>query len=162
IVHRDLKPDNVFLTRDGIVKILDFGLARQDVRAGGSSGPQSLTASGTVVGTPGYMSPEQIRGKPVDARSDLFPPRAILSEMLTGSRAFQRASPVETMMSVLQEDPSLTAGRGVPAALAGIVAHCLEKSPEDRFQSARDFAFALEASERELSGPISPSSGSAP
>jgi eukaryotic-like serine/threonine-protein kinase len=160
IVHRDLKPDNVFLTRDGIVKILDFGLARQDLRTGSSSGPRSLTASGTVVGTPGYMSPEQIRGKAVDARSDLFALGVILYEMLTGSRAFSRPSPVETMMSVLQDDPPLTAGRGVPAELAGIVAHCLEKSPEDRFQSARDFAFALQAGEREFSGPVSPSSGS--
>src|SRR5262252_5164993 len=131
IVHRDLKPDNVYLTRDGIVKILDFGLARQNLRTGSSSGPQSLTASGTVVGTPGYMSPEQIRGKAVDARSDLFALGVILYEMLTGKRAFQRESPVETMMSVLQDDPSLTAGRGVPAVLATIVAHCLEKSPED-------------------------------
>jgi eukaryotic-like serine/threonine-protein kinase len=162
IVHRDLKPDNVFLTRDGLVKILDFGLARQakDGAAEGSD-PQSLTASGTVVGTPGYMAPEQIRGKAVDHRADLFALGVILYEMLTGQRAFQRSNPVETMMSVLQDDPPLSAGRGVPADLAGILAHSLEKNPEDRFQSARDFAFALQASEREgVSGPRSPATGS--
>ncbi|HTY42092.1 MAG TPA: protein kinase [Thermoanaerobaculia bacterium] len=160
IVHRDLKPENVFLTRDGLVKILDFGLARQTGEAGPSgSGPQSLTASGTVVGTPGYMSPEQIRGKAVDQRSDLFALGAILYEMLTGRRAFHHDSPVETMMGVLQEDPSLVSGRGVPGALAGIVTHSLEKAPEDRFQSARDFAFALLAAERETSGAPSPGSG---
>ncbi len=160
IVHRDLKPDNVFLTRDGLVKILDFGLARPaGERGAGSSGPQSLTASGTVVGTPGYMSPEQIRGKTVDQRSDLFALGAILYEMLTGRRAFQRESPVETMMSVLQDDPPLAAGRGVPPELEAILTHGLEKSPEDRFQSARDFAFALQVGERDDSGPRSPTFG---
>ena len=160
IVHRDLKPDNVFLTRDGIVKILDFGLARHtDETPAGSSGPQSLTASGTVVGTPGYMSPEQIRGKPVDQRSDLFALGVLLYEMLTGVRAFHGNSPIETMMSVLQDDVSLSAGVGVPPDLAGIVTHSLEKNVEDRFQSARDFAFALQAAEREGSGPRSPATG---
>ena len=163
IVHRDLKPDNVFLTRDGLVKILDFGLARQTKSStSGGSDPESLTASGTVVGTPGYMAPEQIRGKAIDHRVDLFALGAILYEMLTGGRAFQRDSPVETMMSVLQDDPSHSLGRGIPPELAGIVAHSLEKSPEDRFQSARDFAFALKASEREGgSGPRSPATGTA-
>ena len=162
IVHRDLKPDNVFLTRDGLVKILDFGLARPaGETASSGSGPQaSLTASGTVVGTPGYMSPEQIRGKPVDQRSDLFALGAILYEMLTGQRAFQRGNAVETMMAVLQDDPLLSAGRGVPAELSDIVTHCLEKTPEDRFQSARDFAFALQVGEREPSSPKAAVSGS--
>jgi serine/threonine-protein kinase len=160
IVHRDLKPDNVFLTRDGLVKILDFGLAHQTAKAPArGSNPESLTESGTVVGTPGYMSPEQIRGKIVDQRTDLFALGAILYEMLTGLRAFQRTSPVETMMSVLQDEPIFLAGRGVPAELATIVAHSLEKSPEDRFQSARDFAFALQSGERETSGPRSPATG---
>jgi serine/threonine-protein kinase len=161
IVHRDLKPDNVFLTRDGIVKILDFGIARETKGPGTGSNPESLTESGTVVGTPGYMSPEQIRGKPVDQRSDLFSLGVILYEMLTGKRAFQRENPVETMMSILQDEPSQTTGRGVPPELTGILTHSLEKSPEDRFQSARDFAFALQAAEREPpSGPRSPATGS--
>jgi serine/threonine protein kinase/tetratricopeptide (TPR) repeat protein len=160
IVHRDLKPDNVFLTRDGIVKILDFGLARPaDERASSGSGPQaSLTESGTVVGTPGYMSPEQIRGKPVDQRSDLFALGVILYEMLTGVRAFQGENAVETMMAVLQNDPILSAGRGVPPELSEIVLHSLEKSPEDRFQSARDLAFALQ---REPSSPKGSASATA-
>ncbi|HWZ85386.1 MAG TPA: protein kinase [Thermoanaerobaculia bacterium] len=161
IVHRDLKPDNVFLTRDGLVKILDFGLALQaagPVVADGSD-ERSLTASGTVVGTPGYMSPEQIRGKGVDHRSDLFAVGVILYEMLTGRRAFQRTSPVETMMSILQDEPSFEAGRRVPAELTDLLTHGLEKSPEDRFQSARDFAFALQAGERDTSGPRSPAGG---
>jgi len=161
IVHRDLKPDNVFLTRDGLVKILDFGLARPSAETRScDSGPEaSLTASGTVLGTPGYMSPEQIRDKPVDQRSDLFSLGAILFEMLTGQRAFHRGSPVETMMSVLEEDPSFSAGRGIPAELVGVVSHALEKSREDRFQSARDLAFALQVVERDSSGPRSPASG---
>jgi eukaryotic-like serine/threonine-protein kinase len=164
IVHRDLKPDNVFLTRDAIVKILDFGLSRPaDESAASGSQPQtSLTESGTVVGTPGYMSPEQIRGRPVDHRSDLFALGAILYEMLTGQRAFQRESPVETMMAVLQDDPPAAAGRGIPAELGDIVTHCLEKGPEDRFQSARDFAFALQVAEREGSGFRTPVSSVAP
>jgi serine/threonine protein kinase/tetratricopeptide (TPR) repeat protein len=161
IVHRDLKPDNVFLTRDGIVKILDFGIARETKGPGRGSNPESLTESGTVIGTPGYMSPEQIRGKVVDARSDLFSVGVILFEMLTGKRAFQRENPVETMMSILQDEPSATTGLGIPPELTGIVTHSLEKSPEDRFQSARDFAFALQAAEREPSGPRSPATGTA-
>jgi serine/threonine-protein kinase len=161
IVHRDLKPDNVFLTRDGLVKILDFGLARPAGEPAGGSAAKSLTESGTVIGTPGYMSPEQIRGKPVDQRSDLFALGVILYEMLTGQRAFHRENPVETMMSVLQDEPTLEAGRGVPPELSSIVTHSLEKSPEDRFQSARDFAFALQAGEREGSGPRSPATGTA-
>jgi serine/threonine-protein kinase len=156
IVHRDLKPENLFLTREGLVKILDFGLARQesgplssasDTRSPTSGG----TAAGMILGTIGYMSPEQVRGKPVDYRSDLFSLGAILFEMLTGRRAFQRDTAIETMMAILQDDPPLgsASGRTLPAELQNIVAHCLEKSPEERFQSARDLAFALQVADRD-------------
>jgi len=152
IVHRDLKPENVFLTRDGLVKILDFGLASPTsapVDAAISKGV--VTATGTVVGTPGYMSPEQIRGKDVDGRSDLFALGSILFEMITGRRAFSKESPVETMMAVLQDEPGLGgSGRAVPPALGPVLAHCLEKNPEDRFQSARDLVFALQVVERDV------------
>jgi eukaryotic-like serine/threonine-protein kinase len=151
IVHRDLKPENVFLTRDGLVKILDFGLAHPTEVTVSVAADAGDTETGMVVGTPGFMSPEQIRGRIVDPRSDLFALGAILYEMLTGRRAFQGSSPVETMMAVLQDDPSFSgSGRVVPPELAPIVKHLLEKNPEDRFESARDLAFALQVVEREL------------
>ena len=154
IVHRDLKPENLFLTRDGRVKILDFGLAKlkgiealtdRETRAVGEGDPG--TGAGTVLGTVGYMSPEQVRAQPVDHRSDIFSFGAVLYEMLSGRRAFRGASAVETMNAILKEDPpDLTAtNRSLPPALERIVSHCLEKNPQERFQSARDIAFDLEA-----------------
>jgi len=150
LVHRDLKPENVFLLHDGQVKILDFGLARQ-IEAGSESSPTvtggALTDPGSVMGTVGYMAPEQIRAQAVDARTDLFAFGAVLYEMLSGRRAFQRDTAAETMTAILREDPpDLSLGRtDLPPALDRIVRHCLEKSPAERFQSARDVAFALEA-----------------
>ncbi|MFN8093845.1 MAG: protein kinase [Vicinamibacteria bacterium] len=152
IVHRDLKPENIFVTRDGRVKILDFGLAKLLTGDGaGGSEVQTFehaagTDAGTVMGTVGYMSPEQVRARPVDHRSDIFSFGAVLYEMLSGQRAFRGASSVETMNAILKEDPpALTAAnRQLPPALERIVGHCLEKNPDERFQSARDVAFDLE------------------
>src|SRR5262249_54722973 len=152
IVHRDLKPENVFVTKDGRVKILDFGLARPV--APRDAGPSdatsaptatSVTEPGVVLGTAGYMSPEQVRGHPADPRSDIFSFGAVLYEMLSGRRAFQGDSAVETMSAILKEEPpSLSAARPeVSPAHERIVRRCLEKKPEQRFQSARDLAFAL-------------------
>ena len=147
IVHRDLKPENVFLLNDGQVKILDFGLAKTaaDAREAESE-TLAGTDPGTVLGTVGYMSPEQVRAGPVDARSDLFSLGAILYEMLSGRRAFQRDTTAETMTAILKEDPpDLTMTRGdLPPALDGIVRHCLERNPAERFQSARDLVFNLQ------------------
>ncbi len=144
VVHRDLKPDNVFLTRDGRVKILDFGLARLVENEAGDD--QALT-QGRVLGTAGYMSPEQVRSEAVDARSDVFAFGALVYEMVTGAPAFRGASSVETMNAILKEDPPALAasGAGAPRALARVIEHCLEKDPAERFQSARDLAFQLEA-----------------
>ena len=151
IVHRDLKPENIFLTNDGRAKILDFGLAKftrpELDNAGDAPTQQIATDAGTVMGTVGYMAPEQVRGKNADARSDIFSFGAILYEMLSGKRAFHRESSVETMSAILKEEPpDLTeTNRNVSPALERIVRHCLEKNPSERFQSARDVAFDLEA-----------------
>jgi Tol biopolymer transport system component len=153
IVHRDLKPENVFITRDGHVKILDFGLAKITREVDGSGASSDLatrtaTEPGLLRGTLAYMSPEQARGSRADVRSDLFALGAVLYEMLAGRPAFRRASAAETVSAVLTHDPDglrASANRAVPAALEQIVRRCLEKAPEERFQSARDLAFALSA-----------------
>jgi Tol biopolymer transport system component len=147
IVHRDLKPDNVFVTDDGRVKILDFGVAKLTREDSPSDSTRTLqTGAGTVLGTVGYMSPEQVRGQAVDGRSDLFSLGTLLYEMVSGKRAFHRGTAADTMSAVLKEDPpDLSAGdRGVPPIVDRIIRRCLEKNPQERFQSARDLAFALE------------------
>jgi serine/threonine-protein kinase len=149
IIHRDLKPDNVFLTRDALVKILDFGLAKEMAIAGApldfdvTRSPSTL--DGTVVGTVGYMAAEQLRGQIVDPRTDIFAVGAVLYEMVTGERAFKGDSLADTMSAVLREAaPDLSIRSGMPPALARIVTRCLDKDPDRRFQSARDLTFALE------------------
>jgi len=151
IAHRDLKPDNIFITTGGGVKILDFGLAKlkptadeDDTQAGTSSGH---TQPGTVLGTTGYMSPEQVRGEAVDHRSDIFSFGVILYEMLSGRRAFQGESAVQTMNAILSEDPPSMSGdqSRVSPGVERVVRRCLEKQSEERFQSAHDLAYALEA-----------------
>ena len=160
IVHRDLKPENIFVTRDERVKILDFGLAKA-APAGSETAPQAAaegytpstvptlaasTLPGMVLGTVGYMAPEQARGDAADARSDIFSLGAVLYEMATGARAFHKDSGIDTMHAILHEEPrELTAGgRDLPPGLTRIIERCLEKSPERRLQSAGDVAFALE------------------
>jgi eukaryotic-like serine/threonine-protein kinase len=151
IVHRDLKPENLFVTNDGRVKILDFGLAKL---TGTGDGTQSQTEvptrkiktdPGMVMGTMGYMSPEQLKGQPADHRSDIFSFGAILYEMLAGKRAFRGESMAETMSAILREDPPdlSETNKTISPALERVVRHCLEKNPEERFHSARDLAFAI-------------------
>jgi hypothetical protein len=165
VVHRDLKPENLFITRDGRVKILDFGLAKlTEARGAGAGVDVSMVAThtvdttpGLVMGTVGYMSPEQVRGQVVDRRSDLFSVGAIVYEMLSGDRAFTGDTAADTMSAILTKEPrDLTATHGeVSPTLERVVCHCLEKTPEQRFQSAGDLAFAIAAlPERSSSGAV--------
>lgn len=153
IVHRDLKPDNLFITRDDHVKILDFGLAKLIEPSSGNVSQTDIatrrihTDPGTVMGTAGYMAPEQVRGRAVDHRADIFSFGAVLYEMLSGRRAFHRDSAIETLNAILKEEPAELTGTNpnIAPALERVVWHCLEKVPERRFQSASDIAFALES-----------------
>jgi eukaryotic-like serine/threonine-protein kinase len=153
IVHRDLKPENLFLTRDGRVKILDFGISKL-VQADDSAAPADpaqatvtaaqLTGAGMLLGTVGYMAPEQVRGQPVDARTDIFALGVVICEMLTGTAPFRRETSAETLTAILKEDPP-GLPPAVPTAVDRVIRRCLEKRPEDRFYSAHDLSLALEA-----------------
>lgn len=150
IIHRDLKPDNLFLTADGRVKVLDFGLAQVKPVPDSEmpTGPYVVadTDPGTVMGTVGYMSPEQVRGRPADARSDIFSLGCVLYEMVSGRRAFAGETTAETMTAILRDDPAgLGDSQNVSPEVERLIRHCLEKNPEERFQSARDLAFAFRA-----------------
>ena len=162
IVHRDLKPENIFVTHQGRAKILDFGLAKAVAVTGATATAGAVgaadagmqmtaahTGPGTVLGTAGYMSPEQVRGEAVDPRSDIFAFGVVLYEMLTGRRAFQGATPADTMSAILKEDPpelaTAASGSSPSPALQRIVQHCLEKKPAERFRDAHDLAFALQS-----------------
>ena len=167
IIHRDLKPENVFVTRDGIVKILDFGLARLDrgehPMVGENATTMAKTTPGAIIGTVAYLSPEQARGETADHRSDIFAFGALLFEMLTGQPAFLRETTADTIVAVMRESPRASSGSGknIPGEVEEILHHCLEKRPEERFRSARDLAFALRLAMR-TSSSSSPAPSPAP
>jgi len=142
VTHRDIKPDNVMLTRDGRVKVLDFGVAKVSPSAGDEGLTVAQTAIGSVVGTVGYMAPEQVRGEPMGPRTDIFAVGALLYELLQGAPAFDGETPAEVMTATLRSDPA-DLPSGVPEPVRQIVHRCLEKDPGERFQSARDLSFAL-------------------
>ncbi len=169
IIHRDLKPENLFVTSDGHVKILDFGLAKLAAEATEADSNRStakhFTKEGTAVGTPGYMSPEQVRARPLDHRTDIFSFGSILYEMITGRPAFECLSAIETMNAVANVEPRAltTLVPNVPPALDAIVRHCLEKNARERFQSARDLAFQLRTLESDPAATAAlPSASAAP
>jgi len=148
VVHRDLKPGNIMVTREGLVKLLDFGLAQKRApKPGTGESDATVTIHSEIAGTPQYMSPEQIHGGIVDHRSDVFACGLVLCRMLTGRDIFDRGTPIDTLHAILNEDPSdlLAAYASIPAPVCTVILHCLERDPADRFQSAHDLQFALEA-----------------
>jgi serine/threonine protein kinase/tetratricopeptide (TPR) repeat protein len=160
VVHRDIKPSNMFMCSDGRVKILDFGLAAQhevlDTEGQTASVEARLTGEGSVVGTAGYMAPEQLRGEPVDHRSDIFALGCVLYEMLSGHRAFDGKTGADIMSAVLTKNPPPLAEKteGTPRELAGLVERCLDKDPDRRFQSAADLAFTLRSLPTKTAGSV--------
>ncbi|MEW5974584.1 MAG: protein kinase [Acidobacteriota bacterium] len=157
IIHRDLKPENLFITRQGILKVLDFGLAK--LKPEPNLNTEDLTVAisqpGMLLGTPAYMAPEQLRGEPVDERTDIFALGMVLYEMVSGCNPFQKKSAAETLAAILgDEPPPIDAAKRIPGALLRVIHHCLKKDPEERFQVSRDLAFALESLLGELHHPV--------